>query len=132
MRRPSWSASVPASRSWTCRSTRPASGRVLYVDGKLVIRGDSYLAEERLQSMLGVEVVQDGDWLLEDGRTALETIEEVEARRQERLGGEGERSLARWPRPRSSWRRRARSTAASASWALPDEQPCDGLLLHVG
>lgn len=62
----------------------------LYVDGKLVVHGDSYLTDERLQSMVGATDSYDGDWLKPDGRTAMETIEEVHARKVQREANEVE------------------------------------------
>jgi len=58
----------------------------LYVDGKLCIVGDSYLAEEKAFELLGVEQIHDNAFMR--GQTSRDgvalTLEEVEAYRAEK------------------------------------------------
>lgn len=67
----------------------------LYVDGKLAAYGDHYHSEDRLHAMVSMVEHRgdDGnnvDWLKDGESEPFGTIEEVEARRMERLGGEAE------------------------------------------
>lgn len=58
----------------------------LYVDGKLVTVGDSYVAEEQALEMLGVRRVEDSAFMRGQGQRsgAAQTLEEVAAYRDER------------------------------------------------
>lgn len=53
---------------------------MVYHNGLLVRAGDSYLADEWLQELAGVKVVQDdASVCIPDGRNALHTLAEAEA-----------------------------------------------------
>lgn len=56
----------------------------LYIDGKLDTYGDSYLADERLQVLCGVEYVENSPWLADGHRTPFQTTDEIKAARVER------------------------------------------------
>lgn len=72
---------------------------MVYKDGKLERAGDHYLADEWLQELAGVKVVDDDAGVcIPDGRTALSTLAEVhaadDARAERLMVAEGKRADA--------------------------------------
>jgi len=54
----------------------------LYMDGKLERVGDHYLINERIEELLGIQVVDSDDFLRgSDGRETAQTLEEIETYR---------------------------------------------------
>ena len=65
----------------------------LYIDGKLDVVGDAYLAEEKAMLLCGVEFHQDSpDWIGPKGdkESVAQTTDEIQARKTDRLARERE------------------------------------------
>lgn len=56
------------------------SWSALYLDGNLVSHGDHHNVIEKLVELIGVEWRQDDAFLAGDGRTVLQTVQQVETR----------------------------------------------------